>query len=193
MARKPAADRAARAQKTKKRLFQSAAKLIDKYGYDKVTIADISRKAGVSVGAFYHYYDSKTDIIVEFFKQIDVYYENVVEKEMTGDPDADLDLFFRHYAKYHVKQGVAHTSMIIKVQSPFFLDKTRYQRRKLAEIIGRAKAQGLAAEAYTVDQIADYMLVIARGLLFDWVLAQGEYDLIEKMREYISLSRRVFR
>ncbi|MDR0875809.1 MAG: TetR/AcrR family transcriptional regulator [Clostridiales Family XIII bacterium] len=193
MAQKPAADRASRAQKTKKRLFQSASKLINKYGYDKVTIADISKRAGVSVGAFYHYYDSKTDIIVEFFKQIDVYYEDVVAAELTGDPDEDLEIFFRHYAKYHVDQGVEHTSMIIKVQSPFFLDETRYLRRKLVGIIGQAKTRGLAAEAYTAERIADFMLVIARGLLFDWVLAHGEYDLVEKMREYIFLSRQTFR
>ena len=193
MARKPAADRVSRAQRTKKKIFQSASKLIDKYGYNQVTIADISKKAGVSVGAFYHYYNSKTDIIVEFFKQIDGYYEDIVEKQMTGDPDKDIETFFYYYAKYHVDQGFEHTSMIIRIQSPFFLDKTRYLPRKLVSIIDQAKEKGRASEKFSSELVADYFMTVARGLLFDWVLTQGEYNLPERMTEYISMSKQAFR
>lgn len=193
MARKPSADRVSQAQKTKKKIFLSASKLIDKYGYNQVTIADISKKAGVSVGAFYHYYDSKTDIIVEFFKQIDVYYEDVVEKQMTGDPDADIETFFYHYAKYHVDQGLEHTSMIIRIQSPFFLDNKRYLPQKLVSIIDQAKKTGRASEQFSSELLVNYFMTVARGLLFDWVLTQGEYDLPERMTEYISMSKQAFR
>ena len=192
MARKPSADRVSQAQKTKKKIFQSASKLINKYGYNQVTIEEISKKAGVSVGAFYHYYNSKTDILVEFFKQIDVYYEDIVEKQMTGDPDKDLVVFFYHYAKYHVEQGLEHTSMIIRIQSPFFLDNTRYLPRKLISIVESAKENGRVAEQYSTELVSDYMMTIARGVLFDWVLTQGDYDLLEKMTEYISMSKKAF-
>jgi len=185
-------DRSLRALRTKKKLFQSAAKLIDKYGYDNVTIEDICHKAEVSVGAFYHYYSSKSDIILEFFKQIDYYYEETVTPEFTDEAAADIEIFFRHYAKFHVDQGYDHTSMVIKIQSDFFLDKSRFMHVKLNEIIDSAKSQGLFRKTDDTDTVSDFLLVIARGLLFDWSLAQGDYDLVAKMDSYIKIAMRSF-
>ena len=192
MPRKPVTDRSIRAMKTKKKLFQNAAKLIAKYGYDNVTVEDICRKAGVSVGAYYHYYNSKSDIIVEFFKEIDLYYEEKVNPDFTGDADSDIDVFFRYYAKFHVDQGYDHTSMIIKVQSDFFLDKTRYMHIRLIELVKAAQTAGTFSEDRDPALIADYLLVVARGMLFDWVLARGDYDLVAKMGAYIKLAKKSF-
>lgn len=36
-----------------------------KKGYDNITIEEISKKAGGSVGAFYHYFRSKNDIFLK--------------------------------------------------------------------------------------------------------------------------------
>ena len=192
MPRKPVTDRSIRAMKTKKKLFQSAEKLVAKYGYDNVTIEDICRKAGVSVGAYYHYYNSKSDIIVEFFKEIDLYYEEKVNPNFSGAADSDIDIFFQYYAMFHVDQGCDHTSMIIRVQSDFYLDKTRYMYKKLIELVNAAQATGTFSKDPDPALIADYLLIVARGMLFDWVLTHGEYDLIAKMGAYIKLAKKSF-
>lgn len=192
MSRKAVTDRSIRALKTKKKLFQSAAKLVEKHGYDNVTIEDICRKAGVSVGAYYHYYNSKADIIVEIFRQIDDYYEAKVAPLFTGDASGDIDTFFRYYAVFHVDQGYAHTSMIVKAQTDLFLDKTRYMHVKLLELIESAKDAGVFSEEHESALIADFLLVVARGLLFDWALSHGGHDLIEKMVMYIRLAKEPF-
>jgi len=192
MAKKLVTDRALRAIKTKKKLFHSAAKLIDKHGYNNVTIEDICKKAGVSVGAFYHYYNSKTDIIVEFFKQIDYYYEDTVEAELRGEPSSDIDIFFRQYAKFHVDKGYEHTSMIIKIQGDFFLDRNRYMIVRLFKLVDDAKDAGVFKKGYDTELIADFLLIVARGLLFDWSLAHGEYGLVAKMDAYIKLAKQSF-
>jgi len=192
MARK-LTERSLRALQTKKKLFRSAAKLIDSHGYDNVTIEDICRKAGVSVGAFYHYYNSKSDIIVEFFKEIDYYYEEKVVPELTKNAAANIEIFFRYYAKFHVEQGIGHTSMVIKIQHDFFLDKKRYMHVKLNELINAAIAEGVFRADANVVLIEDYLLVVARGLLFDWSLTRGEYDLVAKMDRYIKLAMLSFK
>ena len=192
MSRKAVTDRSIRALKTKKKLFQSAAKLVEKHGYDNVTIEDICHKAGVSVGAYYHYYNSKTDIIVEIFRQIDDYYETKVAPLFTEGASGNIDTFFRYYAVFHVDQGYAHTSMIVRAQTDMFLDRSRYMHVKLFELIEAAKADGVFAESYDSALIADFLLVVARGLLFDWALAHGGHDLIEKMGTYIKLAKGSF-
>ena len=185
--------RSLRALQTKKRLFRSAAKLIDGRGYDNVTIEDICHKAGVSVGAFYHYYSSKSDIIVEFFKEIDYYFEEKAAPELTRTAVENIEIFFRYYAKFHVDQGIGHTSMVVKIQHDFFLDKTRYMHIKLIELVNAAKEEGAFRKDSDPLLIEDYLLVVARGLLFDWALARGNYDLIAKMDAYIKLAMLSFK
>ena len=55
------------AEETRNRIYTSAIELMEENGFGNFTIEDISRRAGVSVGAFYHYFDSKNDILAEIF------------------------------------------------------------------------------------------------------------------------------
>ena len=193
MPRKPVTDRSLRALKTKKKLFQCAVKLIEKNGYDNVTIEDICKKTGVSVGAFYHYFNSKTDILLEVFKEIDRYYEEKVVPAFKGDASADIETFFYHYAKFHVDQGIEHTSRILAVKGDFFLDRTRYMYAKLNDLVNAAIEDGTFGRETDPAFIVDYLLVVARGLLFDWSLSHGEHDLAANMGAYIKLAKLSFK
>lgn len=48
-------------------LDKAAYEIFLKNGYKNTNIAEISKKAGISVGAFYKYYDSKEDIFVDIY------------------------------------------------------------------------------------------------------------------------------
>ena len=48
------------AQATKKRIFKAAYALMIKKGFDNVTLEEISKKAGVAKGLFYHYFRSQS-------------------------------------------------------------------------------------------------------------------------------------
>lgn len=189
----PKTSRALRAIKTKNKLFKSASALIDKYGYEEVTIEDISRHAGVSVGAFYHYYNSKTDILVELFKQIDQYFKQNESKILSHKNAArNLIEFFRYYADFHTNRGLDHTRGILRVQSPFFNDRSRYMYTLLTRIVADARETGVFTKAYTVEKIVDYFLLVIRGLLFDWVIERGGYDLVKRVAVDIEMTRKLF-
>jgi TetR/AcrR family transcriptional repressor of nem operon len=49
---------------TKQRLMETALELIWNSNYDRVGIAEICQKAGVTKGAFYHHFSSKADLFV---------------------------------------------------------------------------------------------------------------------------------
>ena len=193
MPKRTVTDRSLRAIRTRKKLYQSAEKLIDKHGYDNVTIEDICKKANVSVGAFYHYFSSKMDIIVEIFRQIDDYFEDNVGHVPGENAYETIEAFFRHYAKFHTDQGVGHTGRILKADGALFLDKTRYTYTRLIELVAVAKADGVFNKDADPGAVVDYLLAIARGLLFDWTLSRGEYDLEAKMAAYIKLAMGSFK
>lgn len=69
------------------RILDAAARLIAHYGYDKTTVSDIARDAGVSKGAIYLHFDSKEALFEALLeREIWRYGENWLER-FEADPD----------------------------------------------------------------------------------------------------------
>lgn len=181
------------AQKTKRKIYNSAVDLFKKHGFDNTTIEDISRKAGVSVGAFYHYYPSKADIYSELYQKIDEFYENNADEIMfEEDFYDDIILFFRHYATYNSARGTDAVKQLFNTQSVLFLDKKRYMYRLLTDIIKKGEDKNQLTKEMDINEIEEFLLVIARGVIYDWLLHEGDYDLEDKMVKFISEMKHVF-
>ena len=54
-------------RETRLRIRNEAARLVDEHGYDKVTVDDICRNAGISRRTFFNYVDSKDEAILGSF------------------------------------------------------------------------------------------------------------------------------
>jgi TetR/AcrR family transcriptional repressor of nem operon len=52
-------------EQTKKKIVNSARKLFNRFGFDNVSINQIMAGAGLTRGAFYSYFDSKSDLYAE--------------------------------------------------------------------------------------------------------------------------------
>lgn len=82
-----------RAQQTRANLLEVGARLIEERGYESVSIKDIVEAAGVSVGTFYHYFDSKG---VLYYAYIDQYFVSLREglvNNMGRSPLENLGLY----------------------------------------------------------------------------------------------------
>jgi AcrR family transcriptional regulator len=191
--KKGVTDRKLQAKKTKRRIFHSALSLIDDHGYENVTIEDISVKAGVSVGAFYHYYNSKSDILVELYAEIDHYYEETVAPLLDSD-DAfeNIHLFMDHYAKYQIKRGLDHVQLLIGTQPTLFVDDSRYMYALFGDIIEQGQQNGVITKKSDAGQIRDYYFVLSRGVLLDWSLHDGSYDIRKRMTDYTDMLKPLF-
>jgi AcrR family transcriptional regulator len=58
-----------KAEETGSRILESALALFREEGFDKATMRDIARKAGVATGAAYYYYASKDAIVMDFYRR----------------------------------------------------------------------------------------------------------------------------
>ena len=65
------APRSRRGAETRARLLEAAKAVFEEMGFHEARIMDITRRAGVSHGAFYHYFDSKEDIFREVAAALD--------------------------------------------------------------------------------------------------------------------------
>lgn len=176
------------AQKTKKTIYKAAMQLMNKKGFDNTTIAEISKKANVSVGTFYLYYKTKEDIYVELYQKADVYFKNNVTNQLTGKNTLDqIIIFFTFYARYNHDQGVGAISQLYNTRNKLFISKNRYMRILLEKIIEEGQAGREIRADKPIREIADYLFIMARGTVYDWCLHNGDYDLEEAMIRHLTL------
>ena len=62
---------------TKLKITEKAMELIKTYGLDSIKVTDICESANISVGAFYHYFNSKQDLIENAYMKIDLLVEKM--------------------------------------------------------------------------------------------------------------------
>jgi AcrR family transcriptional regulator len=181
------------AQKTKKKIYNAAVDLFNKHGFDNTTIEDISRKAGVSVGAFYHYYISKADIYSELYKKIDEYYENTVAAQMVEENFYDnILIFFKHYAAYNAARGTDAVKQLFNTENSLFLEKSRYMFSLLRKVLQIGKDKNQFTENLTIEEAEELLMVSARGVVYHWMLHNGDFDMEAKMEDTLLKLKPIF-
>ena len=174
------------ARETKNRIYTSAIELMEQEGFDNITIADISEKAGVSVGAFYHYFSSKNDILAEIFRQADEYFSTKVVKALSkaSIPDQIIE-YFDHYAKFNLTSGVETTQQLFNPKIKFFIKEGRPMLEILHDLVRTGQEKNEIRGDMEARELVRYLFVMARGIVFEWSLYDGNYDLEAKMHNYM--------
>jgi len=179
-------NRKEQAEETKNRIYTSAIELMEEKGFGNFTIADISKKAGVSVGAFYHYFDSKNDILAEIFYRADVYFSTHVVNSLSKRciPEQIVE-YFDYYAKFNVASGVETTQQLFNPKIKFFIEEGRPMLEILENLIRKGQEKNEIRGDADAKELVRYLLVMARGVVFEWSLYDGNYDLEAKMHKYM--------
>lgn len=176
------------AEETRNRIYSSAIELMEQNGFGNFTIADISKKAGVSVGAFYHYFDSKNDILAEIFYRADDYFSTVVVDSLNQSsiPEQIVE-YFDHYAKFNVTSGVETTQQLFNPKIKFFIEEGRPMLEILEDLIRKGQENNEIRGDTDAKELVEYLLTMARGVVFEWSLYDGNYDLEARMRKYMEI------
>jgi TetR/AcrR family transcriptional regulator, ethionamide resistance regulator len=70
VSRKPSSPSTQRGAKTRDRLKEAAARVLERIGYRAMRLTDIAAEAEVNVSLFYHYFNSKADITCEILAEL---------------------------------------------------------------------------------------------------------------------------
>jgi len=188
MTKRTRTKRQEQAIETRNRIYNAAIELMDRKGFENLTIVDISEKAGVSVGAFYHYFESKNDILAEIFRKADDYFSNEVVLGKNGGsiPEQILE-FFDHYAKFNVMSGVEMTQQLFNPKVKFFVMKGRPMLLMLEDLIRRGQQRGEIKAEAAPEEVVRFLFMMARGIVFDWSLHDGRYDLEATMHTNMAI------
>jgi len=122
--------------------------------------------------------------------KIDEYYVRTVEPQLIEEGFYDnVILFFKHYAMYNIKIGVDTVRHLYSAQNVYFTSNDRYMYKLLIEILKRGEANNQITKEMKVNEIADFLRIFSRGIIFDWLLYVESYDLEAKMVNSISQIR----
>ena len=176
------------AEETRNRIYTSAIELMEENGFGNFTIEDISKRAGVSVGAFYHYFDSKNDILAEIFYRADDYFSTQANDllDKSNIPE-QIVRYFSHYAKFNVDCGVETTQQIFNPKIKFFIENGRPMLTMLEDLVRKGQENNEIRGDTDAKELASFLLSMARGVVFDWSLHDGSYDLEAKMHKYMEI------
>jgi AcrR family transcriptional regulator len=96
-------------QERANRILDAASKLIVHYGYDKTTVSDIAREAGVSKGAIYLHWSSKEALFEALiFREAEVVTEDMLNR-VEADPEAGTVFsLFQHAIVTAIENPLIH-------------------------------------------------------------------------------------
>lgn len=174
--------------RTKRQLYQCAMKLFRERGFDRVSVDEIVREAGMAKGTFYIYFNTKSDIILEMLRQYDTYYDQI----MAGLPD---DLSIDEQMEEIVKGACRFTEEVIGLdlirvlyvkqltegqEHPGLLNEDRALFRILSELLTAGQRAGIYDPALDVPDTTRLILHGIRASFFEWCSGRGQFDLTQE-------------
>ena len=189
-------ERQKKALETRSKLLQKSLELFGKYGFEHVTIEQITKACDVSKGTFYTHFPSKYDVILEKFKEFDTFYDTV-EKEINPTLSAsekiltiynEQMLYIINVVGKDVLTTVYAAAMTNQVEEDHYLISPQ---RKIFQILNNYIAEGVASGEFRQDvSIADMQSMIQRCMranVYDWLIHNETFDLVKEMRLFTSV------
>lgn len=94
---------------SKKKLYETALGLFASAGFEKTTMRDIAKKAGVAPGTIYYYFDSKESLIQEYYQQLHVDHEKLLEGFF--DIEKSFEKRLHHVVTSKIQIALPHQDM----------------------------------------------------------------------------------
>ena len=183
------------AQRTRMNLIIAAERLIAEHGFDGVTIQDITREAGVSVGAFYVYFKRKEDIVGEIAHSN---FSRIERESMANGADAAeaLRSFLTESMKYIVETG-------LRIAQQWFRDsvspaeregvqKLAYDLGVVRTILEQAVKKGELNESTPVEELRQWIVAEYYGLGTLWCMTDGDIDPVKLLDSWCRVQLKAF-
>lgn len=183
------------AEETKVHIFNTALKMLEDRDFESIKVRDIVREANVSIGTFYNYYSTKMDVFYETYQLADMFFEETVEPELVQATVTEkIFCFFDYYAKYSSEiTDIKLTKLLYNSNNKFFDRKTDFgMKRILTNLMSMGLKSGELKSDNTPEEMALFLLIAVRGLVYNWCTNDGNYNLREATRKYVNLLLRVY-
>lgn len=169
------------------KIQKTALELFDKNGFENVSVEDVAHAAGCSVGNIYHYFKSKDELALQMTDNVDRQYlelekryqadrRHTAQEKLLDFVDRSLQISSRDEMLYKsFIQGLKYPE-----QGALKEHDKRVYFRLLRQLAADCREEGSISRRYTVDEVVAQLVTLHRGLLFEWRIYEGEFDLVQR-------------
>lgn len=169
---------------TKSKIVSASWELFYENGYENTTIEDIVDRSHTSKGTFYHYFESKKDLLSTLSTLFDSKYEEL-ETTLPDDMGAFEKMLYLNHELFMMIENSIPMELITSLYSSQLsikgdknlLNRERTYFKLLRKIAIEGKKNGEFCDDISVNEIIKAYAMFERALITDWCLCNGEYSL----------------
>ena len=178
-------------KETKERIFQAAKRILQKSGYEELSIKNICEEAGVSNGSFYHHFKTKDDLLSYYIEdQPSIDPDRLELPKNKEDAKETIIHVYLNYVKYCKELGVEFMAGYYTPHNQALNPTIRTERPYPIVTVQHYLERALEANAIQlnlkIEEITTDIRMIVIGNVFEWAMRNGDADFEGNMRRSLS-------
>ncbi|MGC4389228.1 MULTISPECIES: TetR family transcriptional regulator [unclassified Agrobacterium] len=189
----------AEAEETRQAILAAAERVFFKKGVANSSLDEVAAAAGVTRGAIYWHFSSKSDLFIGLYQSVSLPESDLLD---FGDPDVKgLALLAKIeeaackwltlLSKDEQRQRIMTISLRTNYSDEFAPvlhaqeELDRYHKDRLEGAFARAQAEGAFNDNWTADSALDALYWLLKGMCSDWLLFGKRFDLAREGAEAV--------
>src|SRR5512134_280584 len=112
-------------------ILDAALQLVYTKGYEKMTVQDILDKLQISKGAFYHYFDSKVDVLEAVVARMASQQVEPVFRSIVEDPNLPALEKLHRYFQMSTNWKTSNKAFLMQLMKTWYSDENALARQKM--------------------------------------------------------------
>lgn len=180
-----------KSKETKERIFQAAKRILQKSGYEELSIKNICEEAGVSNGSFYHHFKTKDDLLSYYIEdQPSIDPDRLELPKNKEDAKETIIHVYLNYVKYCKELGVEFMAGYYTPHNQALNPTIRTERPYPIVTVQHYLERTLEANAIQlnlkIEEITTDIRMVVIGNVFEWAMRNGDADFEGNMRRSLS-------
>ena len=185
-----------KSKETKDKIFQAAKHILQKHGYEALSIKNICEEAGVSNGSFYHHFKTKDDLLSYYIEEQPNINPDLLDVPQNADEVKSAIVYvYLNYVHYCQELGVEFMANYYtpKNQSlnPLIRTERPYPIVTVHNYIQKCIDAGIIKPNQNIEDITTDIRMIVIGNVFEWCLKEGNADFEGNMKRSLEAERSI--
>ncbi|UXT44500.1 TetR family transcriptional regulator [Agrobacterium tumefaciens] len=197
----------AEAEETRQAILAAAERVFFKKGVANSSLDEVAAAAGVTRGAIYWHFSSKSDLFIGLYESVALPESDLLD---FGDPDLKGEALLAKIedaacnwlsllSKDEQRQRIMTISLRTNYSDEFAPvlraqeELDRYHKRLLEEAFERAQAEGAFNDNWTAESALGALYWLLKGMCSDWLLFGKRFDLANEGAEAVHRLMKAFR
>lgn len=166
---------------TKRRIFRAAKTILQRQGYEQLSIKNICEEAGVSNGSFYHHFKTKDDLLSYYIEEQPSINPDLLDlPENAEEAKIAIIHVYLNYAEYCRELGVEFIANYYtpknQALNPTIRTERSYPILTVENYLRRAIDADIVSPKLPLEDICTDIRMLVIGNVFEWCLHEGDTD-----------------